>query len=727
MSYKKQDRGSAEAYANYYAGMDKSMHQKIALITSFFPTQGVIADMGSGSGKGSYDLAQLYPELSVIGIDINQAAVDHSNNAYKLPNLKFSQGDIAEAKFPDLTFDGILNSSVLHHVTTFTGYSNDKLEELLDNQTRQLKEGGILAVRDFIAPAGQEIVYLEIPTDDGKSSGAISELSTAALFEIFTKNFRCNSYKKGGIPLVPSDGAKAGWQRYKTSLRIATEFVLRKDYRKDWETEIQEEYTYYTKKEFESALAARGLRLVISRNLYNSWIIENRFKGKFIILDENLNDLGFPPTNYLIVGEKTSEAVRLIEVSRIELSAAKYLQISSFKDPKGAIWDLVERKYPVIDILPWFRHDNGIYVLFRQSYPRPISNSNLRTAGFDDCTVSGFINEPLTGIIKEDLSTKENIEQILSVRAGIKKDQIKNIEDGLVFMPSPGGINEIVNSAFVEIEHPNHLEFNSLYETGFVSRERIRATESGQLLRSYQVGGMFDARLEMHVYELLHRQNKLQTPWVGGELLSPAQQDCLELKDFSGLIQNKATEDHFVKVDNQKSKFISVYEGQFSEIDSNGQVLSSKTFEYITPSTMSTLSIAIICYCLVKGELAVALEERDLPAIQLATGNSRIQAIPAWRIPKNITDELSAMKWLREKASIEFGLEIKAMQQLGGTYLPSSGITPESVLVVAAPITKITSSLLNFVSLSSLFEARSKLIDGHSLISLMRFAHASEN
>lgn len=58
--YEKQHRGTQEAYEAYFAGMDASVQQKVALTTAHFPTRGRVADMGCGSGRGTYDLACLY-------------------------------------------------------------------------------------------------------------------------------------------------------------------------------------------------------------------------------------------------------------------------------------------------------------------------------------------------------------------------------------------------------------------------------------------------------------------------------------------------------------------------------------------------------------------------------------------------------------------------------------------------------------------------------------------
>src|SRR5712672_3717877 len=79
--YEKQHRGDAKAYEKYFAGMNASMQQKVALTTAPFPVRGRIADMGSGSGRGTFDLACLYDSLDLVGVDINPVSVEHSRTA----------------------------------------------------------------------------------------------------------------------------------------------------------------------------------------------------------------------------------------------------------------------------------------------------------------------------------------------------------------------------------------------------------------------------------------------------------------------------------------------------------------------------------------------------------------------------------------------------------------------------------------------------------------------
>src|SRR4030095_1751082 len=110
--YQKQHRGTSAAYEAYVAGMAASMQQKVALTTAHFPVSGRIADMGSGSGRGTYDLACLYDSLHLVGVYINPIAVRRSCTEFKHDNLSYECGDISEMVFPAESLDGILDSSV---------------------------------------------------------------------------------------------------------------------------------------------------------------------------------------------------------------------------------------------------------------------------------------------------------------------------------------------------------------------------------------------------------------------------------------------------------------------------------------------------------------------------------------------------------------------------------------------------------------------------------------
>src|SRR6185295_1007477 len=145
------------------------------------------------------------------------------------PNLSYETGDISEMVFPPESLDGILDSSVLHHVTSFNDFSVERVYLTLDRQVAQLKPGGVIVIRDFVIPDGPETVYLDLSAIDGADSGTIAGLSSAALFEHFSQTWRSSVNPDGPVPFRRHSSPRSGFIRYEVALRAAAEFVLRKD------------------------------------------------------------------------------------------------------------------------------------------------------------------------------------------------------------------------------------------------------------------------------------------------------------------------------------------------------------------------------------------------------------------------------------------------------------------------------------------------------------------
>ena len=120
--YEAQARGGLAAYERYLSSMDASMRQKVALTAAHLLCQGRIADMGMGSGTGSHALAALYPSLEVVGVDMNPTMVALAAERYRRRTCVRPRRH-RDAGVPRASLDGILDSSVLHHVTSFSGYS----------------------------------------------------------------------------------------------------------------------------------------------------------------------------------------------------------------------------------------------------------------------------------------------------------------------------------------------------------------------------------------------------------------------------------------------------------------------------------------------------------------------------------------------------------------------------------------------------------------------------
>ena len=94
-SYTSQDRGDKQSYQQYLEAMDAISVEKVASASMFFePKRGnTIVDVGMASGTSTAILANLFPQLNVIGVDINPKMVEIAQTQYQADNLSFRADD----------------------------------------------------------------------------------------------------------------------------------------------------------------------------------------------------------------------------------------------------------------------------------------------------------------------------------------------------------------------------------------------------------------------------------------------------------------------------------------------------------------------------------------------------------------------------------------------------------------------------------------------------------
>jgi SAM-dependent methyltransferase len=728
--YLKQDRGNKAAYEAYFAGMDASVQQKIALTTAHFPTSGKIADMGCGSGRGTYDLGRLYQDLQVVGVDVNPVSVDRASEMYARPNVSFVAGDISDMVFPPQTLDGILDSSVLHHVTSFNGYDLNRVRKTLDNQVAQLKSGGVLIIRDFVIPDGPGQVYLDLSAADGQDSGPVKLLSTSALFRQFARDFRCSVNPGGPVPYQMIGPAGPDRIRYQLSLRAAAEFVLRKDYRADWDTELIEEYTYMTRREFETEFRKRGLRIVASMPIWNPWILKHRFQGRFEFRNLAGEVLPFPPTNYLIVGEKVmaGSGVALVEVKNCEISRPAFLGLKHYRNKdKSRVYEMAERPNFTVDLVPWFDYDGQIFVLAKKDFPRPILSADAEQPGLDESSLSGYITEPISAIVERADDSGDEVRRILLERARVTGDEIIEIGTEFRYFTSPGGVDELVRARLVQITPVHRPHLDVINYTGFTSAGFVRELDAAQTLRACQVGGMFDARLEINIYRLLLERNLSMGPWIGAQIDLGMQPDTGLAPTTAASALEGEKRIAFESIEDQGAPgFLSIRQGLFAEVDVAGNRLAGVRFEYVLPRVLSRNTVVVIPVAKTPGGIYTGVEHRDLPAVQRFTGTSTITTAPAWRLPPDVRHRSQIPGFLEMALSRNFRAGIRGCWDLGGPYFPTPGVTPERVMPYAVEIdlSSLRGSPLTFVSVDDLLASSTLITDAHLLIALNRLSHA---
>jgi SAM-dependent methyltransferase len=717
-----QHRGSDAQYAQYFAAMDAAMQQKVALTTAHLPTRGRIADMGCGSGKGTYDLGCLHPQLEVVGVDLNPISVASARGAYQRANVSFIEGDIGTPVFPDASLDGILDSSVLHHVTSYNGFSRDRLEGCLDHQVRALAAGGVLIIRDFIIPDGPQEVVLELPQDDGSNgSGDIAQLSTAELFTVFARDFRSSQNRTSTVPYreLGDDGR---WRRFRVNLRAAQEFILRKDYRDAWSLELQEEYTYWTLAEGMSALEARGLRVVVASAIRNPWIIANRYRGRIRLRTPANESLPFPPTNALLVAERipAGGSQRIRERDSTTLHGSGFLSLASYRDrDTGRTYDLVSRPGRTLDLLPWFREDDRILVLAKQGFPRPVVCAAAHHPDLLGSHWSGHITEPIAAIIDDGEDDLHAIPGVLAQRAGIPAGGQMTIGAPWCYLPSPGGIDERVTAYPVEITRvaPVVVAYGPQQQDTL-----IRALDARQVLRCAHVGGLFDARLELGCYRLLTRLGLPWGPWIGATVAaSPQEAPRVVLPGWDCPRQAP-----FQRAD-ASMDFLERRLGTFVDCPP-GSGHGGYQREYVLPTGFSRTTALCLPYRLSGATWYIAYEPRCLPSLQLATGNANTPCLPGWRLPLQVRNLDDAEAFMRERLRTDHGLSCETMTALGGAYLPTPGVTPEIAIPYACEVLEIElparDTRCRWLPLELALRQADLLLDAHLLIALHRFCHA---
>lgn len=111
--------------------------------------QGVILEVGTGSGQLAMQLATRCPEVTVLGIDASAekiaAATEAAERATLAGRVHFQRAALSRTRFKAEYFDGVVCDSLLHQVLDARG--------LLNEIARIVKKDGAVLVRDWRRPS----------------------------------------------------------------------------------------------------------------------------------------------------------------------------------------------------------------------------------------------------------------------------------------------------------------------------------------------------------------------------------------------------------------------------------------------------------------------------------------------------------------------------------------------------------------------------------------------
>ena len=253
----------------------------------------------------------------------------------------------------------------------------------------------------------------------------------------------------------------------------------------------------------------------------------------------------------------------------------------------------------------------------------------------------------------------------------------------------------------------------------------MRELDAQQVLRASHVGGMFDARLEINIYRLLHELQRPRGPWIGAPIKLTEQQF-----EIASDVLSFAPHTAFDRCELAAGpQFLSIREGTFLERTRSGEVISEVQFEYVVPQKLSLSTVTAIPVVKTQRGTFVGVELRDLPAVQSFAGTSRILTIPSWRVPLSVRTVGELPAFIAAALPRHFGLNVRNTWELGGSYFSTPGVTPEVVypFVVEIEAPDIPSSPLHFIDSDLLAKNLDQLHDAHLLLSTHRLRHALGN
>lgn len=107
-----------------------------------------VLDLGCGTATLTILVKQMHPKVQLIGIDGDDKvlAIGRAKAAQHGVDITLDHGMAAQLPYPDNSFDRVLSSLVIHHLTTA-----DK-QRALHEVFRVLRPGGELLVIDFAKP-----------------------------------------------------------------------------------------------------------------------------------------------------------------------------------------------------------------------------------------------------------------------------------------------------------------------------------------------------------------------------------------------------------------------------------------------------------------------------------------------------------------------------------------------------------------------------------------------
>lgn len=303
-------------YNTYVRQMDTIANLKYTE-TSAYVRPGRIGDIGCAVGSWIRLACQdtRFRESDFYGIEVARHLFDicqqrKHNGEFENPFVFFSQRNaVTGLVFDRASMNTIHTSSLTHEIESYG--SRAELLQFIANRYEELVPGGVWINRDVVGPVNKsEQVLMKLSQNDGQHTDIdrvfdtrealaayLNTLSTYGRFLRFARDFR----KKEGYQVAYETVELNGETFIALRSSDACEFMSRKDYTDNWESEMHETFCFWDFDEWKTHLEAAGFRIRSeSRAFVNQWIVENRLAGSVSLYRAHAG--GVVPMDYPVMG-----------------------------------------------------------------------------------------------------------------------------------------------------------------------------------------------------------------------------------------------------------------------------------------------------------------------------------------------------------------------------------------------------------------------------------------
>ncbi len=652
-----------------------------------------VLDVKCGTGIKTFAMAALNPEISFIAIDSDIKKIETAKAKYILPNLEFIAGDIQENFVPLNSLDGIINSYSLHETYSENQASVKSIEESLQRQFNLLKKGGALFIQDHMLPTDHDYLLLEIPEEirsDGVPDKPVDQLSDVELLLLFSEQARPreeDQYRGFYLEELPARFPRT--RLFRLPAKWAREFILRKDNRKDWQSELYKEYSFFTLHDFTRTLKSYGARIFYTAPHWDQNIIRKRYNNKIRLFDDASNPLGAPETSTIILAQKQAPEKSLtLQERRPSRNAESQIRITAMRNEyDGKIYDLVSRDVRLNEILPYrITRDNKLHVFVHTDLPRSLINTVPRqNINLDGKTWSGHMIEALAVpeevLLEQEKDRFRDVVDFTKKYFNLKPEMNCFFQDGPGFYPAPDCIDERVKTKYLSVTKPKHTsEPHYIIDeaNGFSSKGIIREYDAQQLLNALSVGLLPNSRLEVQLLGLYELLGISYQSWAS----SPLTLDMVDAEKMTRVeeyVAKLAEDDLRFKPSNGNAGLIKTMQSVFVDEGLNaGSIkgLASRNMDFILneEGSMNTAIVLPLAKS-ISGEVMAGVVETYLPVPQRYKGNGYIITCPSVPLPPDIKNLDMVQRYIADK----FEVPIECVARMGEGFFSHIGVTPQRI------------------------------------------------